>query len=56
MRGLINYQLKNMSIDNIFNIDKDTYNNKDLFYSYRRSSNQGILSTARMINIIGFRK
>ena len=56
MRGLINYQLKSCSIDNISNIDIDTYSNKHLFFSHRRSSHLFSLPTGRLINIIGFRE
>jgi len=56
MRGLINYQLKSCSIDNISNIDIDTYSNKHLFFSHRRSSHLFSLPTGRLINMIGFRE
>lgn len=54
MRGLINHQLKNCSIENISNIDKDTYTS-DLFFSHRFSSHTENLPTGRMINLIGFK-
>ena len=56
MRGLINFQLKEMLIKNIYNINKDTYNNSNLFYSHRRTTHKGSLITGRMINIISFNK
>ena len=55
MRGLINYQLMQNSINNISNIDIDTYANKNLFFSHRRSFQQKKLPTGRMINIIAFK-
>ena len=39
---------------NIEEIDKDTYSNKKLFFSHRRSTHLQNLPTGRMINIIGF--
>ena len=54
MRGLINFQLIKNDIKNIENIDLDTYSNKELFFSHRRSSHNNKLPTGRMINIIGF--
>ena len=55
MRGLINYQLKSCSVDKISNIGIDTYSNKHLFFSHRRSFHLFTLPTGRLINIIGFR-
>ena len=55
MRGLINYQLRSCSVDKISNIDIDTYSNKHLFFSHRRSSHLFTLPTGRLINMIGFR-
>ena len=54
MRGLINFQLKQNLIKNISNIDIDTYDKKNLFFSHRRSFHQNKLPTGRMINIIAF--
>ena len=54
MRKLINYQFLENGINNIQNIDKDTYSNKDLFFSHRRTTHSGKKYTGRMINIIGF--
>lgn len=56
MRGLINFQLKNNNINNIENINIDTYSNKKLFFSHRRSTHNNSLPTGRMINIISFNK
>jgi len=55
MRGLIQFQFNNNMINNVYNIDLDTYENEDLFFSHRRSSHNEALPTGRMINIIGFK-
>ena len=54
MRGIIKFQLKENNILKIEDMDIDTYSNKDLFYSHRRSTHKNNLPTGRMINIIGF--
>ena len=36
--------------------DLDTYENEDLFFSHRRSMQNGGLCTGRMISIIGFKQ
>ena len=56
MRGLIDQQLREFSINHIFHVKKDTYDEEDLFFSYRRATHKGTLPTGRMINIIGFRQ
>ena len=55
MRGIINFQFKDLGINNVYNIKKDTYSNKSIFFSYRRSKHIDELNTGRMINIIGFK-
>jgi len=55
MRGLINFQLQKCSIHKISNTMIDTYSNKHLFFSHRRSSHINALPTGRQINIIVFR-
>ena len=55
MRGLIQFQFNNNMINNVYDIDLDTYENKDLFFSHRRSTHNQTLPTGRMINIIGFK-
>ena len=55
MRGIINFQFKDLGINNVYNIKKDTYSNKSMFFSYRRSKHIDELNTGRMINIIGFK-
>ena len=54
MRSLIKMQLIERKVKNIDNIDLDTYDNENLFYSHRRSTHLNQLPTGRMINIIGF--
>ena len=54
MRGLINFQLKEIGISNVYNIDEDTYQKEQLFFSHRRSYHNRKLFTGRMINIISF--
>jgi len=55
MRGLINFQLKKQGITNIFNVNQNTYQNNDLFFSHRRSTHEKLSENGRMINIISFR-
>ena len=52
LRGLINYQLKELGIKKIYNINRDTYSNKNLFFSHRRSADNGKKTTGRLINLI----
>ena len=52
LRGLINYQLQELKIRKIYNINKDTYTNKILFFSHRRSFHKGRKTTGRLINLI----
>ena len=54
MRGLINFQFKESGISNVYNIDEDTYQNDELFFSHRRSTHNDKFFTGRMINIISF--
>ena len=56
MRGLIEHQLRDLSVNHIFHVNNDTYSDSDLFFSHRRSTQKGTLSTGRMINIIGFKQ
>ncbi len=53
LRKLINYQFKELGIKNIYNINKDTFSNKRVFFSHRRES-QKFRDTGRMLNIIAF--
>ena len=52
MRGLINFQLNELGIKHVFNINKDTYANNSMFFSHRRSKHLNKNITGRMINII----
>lgn len=56
MRGLIDFQLQNTSINQIHHVNKDTYAEKNLFFSHRRAIHTDSLPTGRMVNIIGFRQ
>jgi len=52
IRGLINYQLKELGLNKVYNINRDTYSNKNLFFSHRRSNHEGHKTTGRLINLI----
>ena len=52
LRGLIHYQLKELGIKKIHNINLDTYSNESLFFSHRRSLHEGKKTTGRLINLI----
>ena len=52
LRGVINFQLKNLGLKKIYNVNIDTYNNESLFFSHRRSTHKGELSSGRLLNII----
>ena len=54
MSDLIKYQILENKVKNIEHYNLDTYSNKNLFYSHRRSSHLGENPSGRMINIIGF--
>ena len=56
MRGLIDLQLRESLINNVFHVNKDTYSQESLFFSHRRATHRGTLPTGRMINIIGFKQ
>ena len=51
LRGLINFQLKNEGVNQIYNINRNTYKS-NLFFSHRRATHQNKIHTGRMINII----
>tara|TARA_B100000575_G_scaffold207868_1_gene169175 strand:- start:5225 stop:5992 length:768 start_codon:yes stop_codon:yes gene_type:complete len=55
LRGIINYQLKKEGIKYIYNINEDTYNHENKFFSHRRMLHQKKIDTGRMINIISLR-
>jgi len=52
LRGLINYQLRELGLNKIYNVNRDTYSNKSLFFSHRRSTHKGKKTTGRLINLI----
>ena len=55
MRGFINFQFKILGVTNIFNLNENTYHNNELFFSHRRATQEKLLETGRMLNIISFR-
>ena len=52
LRGLINSELSNQSINNIENLQIDTFSKKELFYSYRRSCFNKEMDYGRCISVI----
>jgi len=52
LRGIIKFQLTELGLKKIYDINKDTYRNDSLFYSHRRASHKRKKSTGRLINII----
>ena len=52
LRGFINQKLINLNIKNIENINIDTYSQKNLFYSYRRSCHNNEKNYGRCISVI----
>lgn len=52
LRGIINFQLNKLGLNEIYNIKKDTYLNESLFFSHRRSIHKGEKSSGRLINLI----
>ena len=38
MRGLIEQQLRESFIDNVFHVNKDSYTEENLFFSHRRTT------------------
>ena len=52
LRALINYQLSELGLKKIYNINRDTYSSENLFFSYRRSTHKGEKTTGRLINLI----
>ena len=41
LRALINYQLSELGLKKIYNINRDTYSNDNLFFSHRRANHKG---------------
>ncbi len=52
LRALINYQLSELGLKKIYNINRDTYSNDNLFFSHRRATHKGLKTTGRLINVI----
>ena len=52
LRALINYQLAELGLKKIYNINRDTYSSENLFFSHRRSTHKGEKTTGRLINLI----
>lgn len=52
LRGLINNELSKLGINNIENLHMDTFSNKELFYSYRRSCFNKEIDYGRCISVI----
>lgn len=52
LRGILRYQLQQLGLKRIHNINLDTYANESLFFSHRRSTHKGKISSGRLINII----
>ena len=52
LRGFVNKQISDLGIKNIENIEMDTFSQKDLFYSYRRSLIKKEKDYGRCISVI----
>ena len=52
LRGFVNKQISSLNIKNIENIELDTFSEKELFYSYRRSSCNKEKDYGRCISVI----
>ena len=52
LRGFINKEISSLSIKSIENIEKDTFSEKDFFYSYRRSCLNKEKDYGRCISVI----
>ena len=52
LRALINYQLLELGLKRVYNINRDTYSNDNLFFSHRRATHRGQKTTGRLINLI----
>ena len=52
LRALINYQLSELGLKKIYNINRDTYSSEHLFFSHRRAIHKGEKTTGRLINLI----
>ena len=52
LRGFINEKISSFGIENIENIDMDTFLEKEFFYSYRRSQHNKENDYGRCISVI----
>ena len=52
LRGFINKELSNLNIKNIDNVEMDTFSERELFYSYRRSRLNREPDYGRCISVI----
>ncbi len=52
LRALINFQLSELGLKKIYNINRDTYSNENLFFSHRRTTHKQRKTTGRLINLI----
>ena len=52
LRGYINKEISSLNIENIENIEKDTFSEPDFFYSYRRSRDNKEKDYGRCISVI----
>jgi polyphenol oxidase len=52
LRGFVNKEISNLNIKNIENIEKDTFSEKEFFYSYRRSCLNKEKDYGRCISVI----
>ena len=52
LRALINYQLSELGLKKIYNINRDTYSSENLFFSHRRCTHKEEKTTGRLINLI----
>ena len=52
LRGYINKEISNLNIKNVENIEKDTFSEKEFFYSYRRSRLNSEQDYGRCISVI----
>tara|TARA_B100000029_G_C17539706_1_gene946195 strand:+ start:1085 stop:1846 length:762 start_codon:yes stop_codon:yes gene_type:complete len=52
LRGFVNYEISNLNVNNIENIEMDTFSEANLFYSYRRSRVNNEKDYGRCISVI----
>ena len=52
LRGFINEEMRSLNVKNVENIELDTFSEKNLFYSYRRSCHNREIDYGRCISVI----